>query len=148
MAHVINNYKNAPPLIETQYEEILDEDKFVKGLVYYNKKNIIDEKLGNIIIKKHKKNDPSQQSFWSTDPSRLNYLVKSTNIETLDNEHDTKSKIIVNFKKTNEWTRDKGGIKITKMVIDPLLDDVKRLNEEQINMSNKKIQKGTCRSTF
>ena len=46
------------------------------------------------------------------------------------------------LKKTNEWTRDKGGIKITKMVIDPLLDDVKRLNEEQINMSNKKISKG------
>lgn len=138
---VINNYKNAPPLKEEKYEEILDDtERFTNNLAYYNKNNMVDERLGDIIIKKFKKDDPCQQSFWSTDSSRQNYIVRHHHNDEKNGQHDLK--VIVKNKKENEWTRDKGGIKITKMVIDPLLNNVKKLNDEQINNNNQKITNG------
>lgn len=137
MSHVIKNYKDAPVLTEGNYEEIFDDkDNFAKDLVYFNKKNILDKKLGDIIINKYKKDDPTQQSLWSTDNARLNYIIK----ENIEVNEKNKSQIQL-YKKNSEWQRDKGGRKVKQRMIDPLLTNVKKLNEDHINDNNNKILK-------
>ncbi|ARF08115.1 C2H2-type zinc finger [Catovirus CTV1] len=138
VSFVVANYKNAPTLVKSDYDDLRTDEKFIDELIYCNKKNIIDKKLGNIIIEKHKKKDPSQQSFWSTDTSRLNYIVKSNN----EIDDKKKSKTIIKKGNDSEWIRDKGGVKITQLIIDPLLNNVKKINNEHINNSNKQIQNG------
>ena len=63
--------------------------------------------LLEFIVKSNKKDDPSQQSIWNSDTTRLTYAVKE-----LMNEKDN-------------WCLDKKGIKTTKSVIEPLLDFLK-----------------------
>jgi len=46
------------------------------------------------------------QTFWSSDVSRLIYIIRST------------------IKNKNVWIYDKKGVKIKELIIDPLLDEV------------------------
>lgn len=85
-----------------------NEDDFVSTLSYnYNNKNL-HKYLGDFIIKYYKKEDPSQQSMWASDTSRLTYIIK----ELLS---------------TNEsiWNHDYKGIKTKKYIINPLLKYIK-----------------------
>lgn len=137
MSFVIKNYKDAPSLEKCDYSIFfINKEKFIKDMAYYNKNNIIEQQLGNIIISKHKKQNPEQQSIWSTDSSRQNYLIKQNNVEI---SKDNKKEII---KKGSEWIRDKAGTKMTKTIISPLLNSVKQLNDEHIKETNNKISKG------
>jgi hypothetical protein len=62
--------------------------------------------ITNIIVKAYKKDDPSEQTFWASDVSRLIYIVRST------------------FDEKDEWVYDKKGVMIKESIIDPLLDEV------------------------
>ena len=62
--------------------------------------------ITNIVVKAYKKDDPSEQTFWASDVSRLIYIVRST------------------IDQKDEWIYDKKGVIIKESIIDPLLDEV------------------------
>lgn len=121
--YVIKNYPDAPPLEKiTNYDFILNnKEKFIKEIIYQNRKKLLDEYLGKILITIYKKSDPKAQSLWSSDISRLNYVVKE--------KYSPKSKL---NKIVSKWTNDKNGIKLKENVIRPFLNTIRNVGEEYI----------------
>ena len=120
LSYVAINYKDAPALAPIDdYSKITfdldseDEDRdldkskkeFIELMIIKYEKNILDRYLGNMIIKCYKKDNPKQQSIWSSDTSRLTYVVR----ELLHN-------------KKIDWIVDKKGIKTKNYIIAPLLN--------------------------
>ena len=109
MAYVIKHYKEAPVLEQVNdysaihYEQ--DNTEFIENLIYENNHNKLYIYISEFIIKTYKKEDPSKQSIWNSDTSRLTYLIRE---------------IIVNNKV--DWKIDKKGIKTTKFIIEPILE--------------------------
>lgn len=115
---VQQTYPNAPYLAMLENYAIIheDEDSFTKDLIYCNKKNILNSYLGDIIIKYYKKEDPKDQSLWSTDSSRFKYILKE----------------LIASKKSM-WSEDDKGLKINKYIIEPLLQYIHDYINEQID---------------
>jgi len=115
LSYIVNNFKNAP-VIETidtkniNANDFKNNEKLVKNIIYHNKQKILHEYLGGFIVDIYKKEDPSEQSIWSTDHTRLNYLLK----ELIDDD-------------SSDWIIDKAGIKAKKYLINPLLAYIKPL---------------------
>ena len=80
-------------------------------------KNTLDRYLGKIIIKTYKKKNPKKQSIWSSDTSRLTYVVRE---------------LFAN--KKIDWTIDKKGVKAKNYIINPLLKHIKQLLQEYIKI--------------
>ena len=76
-----------------------------------------------MLLKHYKKNDPSEQSIWNSDTSRLTFLIKD----------------IVGDK--SEWVTDKKGVKLIKYVIKPVLELIIYLSKEYIQNQNKNDNK-------
>jgi len=84
--------------------------------------------ISEIILSIIKKDDPSKQSIWNTDSSRLNYAIKLS---------------------VNKWSEDKSGLKFSDLVIKPTLIQIKILLDEykkyilntftQLSNQNKKL---------
>jgi len=109
MAYVINNYKDAPALESLkdysaiQYEQ--DNTVFIENLIYEHNSNKLHVYISDFIIKTYKKDDPTQQSLWNSDTSRLTYLIRE----------------IITINKV-DWKVDKKGIKTAKFIIEPILE--------------------------
>ena len=131
LSYVATNFQDAPPLAPIEdYSKItfdidsdtedkdIDKNKneFIKLITFKYDKNILDKYLGDIIIKSYKKGDPKQQSIWSSDTSRLTYVVR----ELLHN-------------KKIDWTVDKKGIKTKNYIITPLLEYINDLLRDYIS---------------
>lgn len=109
--YIQQNYPNAPALEGIQdYAKLTydpdteTEDDLLEQIVYnYNHSNL-HKYLGNFIIECYKKDDPTQQSLWSSDVSRLTYIIKE---------------LLANNK--TMWNHDYKGIKIKQYIIEPLL---------------------------
>jgi hypothetical protein len=71
----------------------------------YEKKDFANY-ICSIVFKAYRKDDPSEQTFWASDVSRLIYIVRST------------------LNQKDEWVYDKKGLIIKESIIDPLLDEV------------------------
>ena len=93
-----------------------EKEKFVEKLLYKHRQKILDEYLGKIIVRHYKKKDPSKQSIFNSDTTRLTYIVR---------ELFTNKKI--------DWAVDKKGIKTTNYVIKPLLKHIDELIREYID---------------
>ncbi len=98
-SYAVNELKEAPPLkkLDNFVIDGLDPNnkdqlpKFIDNIIYSSKNKSLDTLLGNHLIKVYKKNNLNEQSFHSTDTSRLNYIVKLTenlleNYESSDEE--------------------------------------------------------------
>jgi hypothetical protein len=134
------NYPDAPPLEGiTDYQRIKydndndtntnDDDQFISIIVYNHIHNSLQKYIGDFIIKCYKKDDPSQQSMWNSDVSRLTYIIK----ELLANNNST-------------WNHDYKGVKIKASIINPLLQYIKEtINQFWIsslgNMKNMELNK-------
>ena len=109
VAYVLKNYKDAPALESVKdYSAIhykQDNSEFVENLIYEHTHNKLHIYIGDFIIKTYKKEDPSKQSIWNSDTSRLTYLIRE----------------IINNNKV-DWKIDKKGIKTTKFIIEPILE--------------------------
>ena len=108
---VQQNYVNAPSLKQlNDYSKVdLGNDIFNK-LTYAYKNNFLEKYLGDLLIGWYKKEDPSQQSLWNSDVTRLNYVVKE---------------LMANNK--SNWSMDKKGIKTKEYIIHPLLVFIKKI---------------------
>jgi len=149
-----HNYPDAPALIElddyskikydqtnknnhSEEEENNDRenDEFVENLVYNYNHTHLHKYLGDFIIQYYKKDNPAEQSMWTSDVSRLTYIIK----ELLKNNKSV-------------WNHDYKGTKTKTYIIDPLLkyikkymddywikhiDDCKKTNVEKLNKYNK-----------
>ena len=104
--YVQQNYPNAPVLESLDdYAKIeYDDDNFIDTLTYNYNNKCLHKYLGDFIIKYYKKDDPTKQSMWSSDTSRLTYIVKE---------------LLVNNKSI--WNHDSKGIKTKNYIINPLL---------------------------
>ena len=116
--YVQQNYPNAPALeglpdyakIKYENDEGIEysNDDFVDNLIYHYNDNCLHEYLGNFLIKYYKKENPSEQSIWSSDTSRLTYIVKE---------------LLIN--KKSIWNHDYKGLKTKSYIITPLLKRIK-----------------------
>ena len=90
-----------------------NEDDFIDILVYNYNHNFLHKYLGDFIIKHYKKTDPMEQSVWSSDTSRLTYIIKE---------------LLVN--NSSIWNHDYKGIKTKNYIINPLLKYIKKYIDE------------------
>ena len=123
------NYPNAPHLAMLENYSVIHEDiDFTSDLIYYYKKNKLNAYLGDIIIKYYKKEDPKEQSLWSTDSSRLKYIIKE----------------LIASKKSM-WSEDDKGLKINKHIIKPLLKYICDYCYDIINVLHEEIYEATAK---
>ncbi len=109
-------YDNAPPLVplnnfninKLDYDNIDERKNLIEVLIYHVNMNTLHILLGDHIIQYYKKDDPKDQSFHTTDVSRLNYIVRKL-IENLDDD------------RLSKWCYDKNGIEICQEIISPLI---------------------------
>lgn len=109
--YVQQNYSDAPALEGIQdYSKLTFEDNsFIETLVYNYNNNTLHKYLGDFIVGYYSKEDPSQQSLWNSDVSRLTYIIK----ELLANNE-------------SNWNHDFKGVKVKSYVINPLLRYIKK----------------------
>lgn len=114
--YVQQNYPEAPALLPLpdysaitydEDTEVVDDD-FISTLVYNYNNNCLHKYFGDFIIKYYRTEDPSQQSVWSSDISRLTYVVK----ELLSNNKSI-------------WNHDYKGVKTKEYIVLPLLNYIK-----------------------
>jgi hypothetical protein len=114
LTYVVNNYGSAPmiELLDVDDLDDLEENnkKLVEDVISAYKHKTLDKYLGDSIIKLYKKENPKDQSIWSTDTTRLTYLIKE---------------LMVND--SSSWIIDKKGTKTKSYLIDPLLKHIKSL---------------------
>jgi hypothetical protein len=107
-----DKFKDTPALIPIEnfninnlsFDNENDRKQLTEILIYNAKQKSLDKLLGNHIIKCYKKDNPEEQSFHTTDCSRLNYIVR----DLLEN--------------ALTWSVDKNGIKICSSIIKPLIE--------------------------
>ncbi len=113
--YVQQNYPDAPALEPiSDYSKLEYEDnEFIDTLTYNHNHSCLHKYLGDFIIKYYKKENPSEQSLWSSDTARLTYVIK----ELLAN-------------KKSSWNHDYKGVKTKDYIVNPLLNYVKGYIEE------------------
>lgn len=123
-------YPDAPHLKRLEDYSIIHEDddiNLMQDLIYFHGKNKLNKYLGDIIIKYYKKEDPKDQALWSTDSSRLKYIIK----ELLAS-------------KNSHWNEDDKGLKINKCIIEPLLKYIHEYINDQIDKIDDDLQEATA----
>jgi hypothetical protein len=107
----MNLHYNEAPSLEKHTAGIKDlkinkDENLFSVLTYYQKENILHQFIGDFIISIYKKENPKEQSLWTTDSSRLNYLVRTA------------------IKNKNIWKIDKAGTKVRDNIICPILEEI------------------------
>jgi hypothetical protein len=145
LSFVTKQYPNAPPIEELEYNKF---NKITKCLMYDNKnkkktnysmeeiilfyfeRNKLAEILGKAIVEEYKKDDPEDQSMWSSDVSRLTFIVKSA-----IGKNKSKSK--------SKWISDKNGVHFTELIIKPMFEIIKEKMREYIK--NERLEESEIR---
>lgn len=79
----------------------------------------LPEHLSKILMSYYKKNDPNRQSLWTTDVTRLRFIIKSG----------------------DGWIKDDNAEIIKKNIITPLLEEVVKVMDRYCNDKMKYIRK-------
>ncbi len=117
LSYANKHYTKAPPVKLLEHKEavkLLTYDKHPKYslgemVVFKYKSNQLSKFLGNMIVAYYKQDKPEDQSIWSTDTSRLSFILMHMFTDT----------------NKKEWNTDKKGIRITKIIIEPILNEVR-----------------------
>lgn len=107
IAYITNTYTKAPALKQLEsYSHILEAKtlSLIDVLHMYHQQGTLCQFIGEFLVTSYVKKDANDQSLWSSDTSRLTYIV---------NELQESGKI--------KWVIDKKGIKLKKNVVNPLL---------------------------
>lgn len=124
LTYIMHNYSKAPH-IEKIEPRMIDDfkdmgDNIIENIISDYKNKRLVTTLVNVITKMHSKDNPENQSIWSTDTSRYNYIIK----ELLENED-------------SYWIIDKRGIKSKTYLIEPILNFIKK----ELKEYNKRMYK-------
>ena len=101
---------NPPDLKQIEDYTILHKEyktvtAFCNDLIYYYGKGKLHSYLGDFLVSQYSKENIKEQSLFSSDTSRHNFICSTKNVK----------------KKKNEWVNDKSGIYVSDTIIDPLL---------------------------
>ena len=140
LSFALNNYNDAPPI------GLLEDDKFNKMtecliydidgnkktdrpvdeiIIFHHRKGTLVKVLGELITNEYKKKDPNKQSIWSSDVSRLTFIVKD----------------IIGKTKKSKWITDKKGLHITQTIINPMMQIIKDKLIKYVKSSGNLINK-------
>lgn len=140
--YALSNFNEAPAV------GLLEDDKFdqmarylthdIKGkrktnksveeiIIFHHKQDTLIKILGDLIIYEYKKENPEEQSIWSSDISRLTFIVRD----------------IIGKTKNSKWITDKRGLHIIQTVIIPMTNIIKDRLVSYINKSGKIVNKST-----
>lgn len=113
--YIQQNYSDAPALEGIKdYDKLTFEDNDFMGTLVYNFNNdTLHKYLGDFLVGYYSKENPSEQSLWNSDVSRLTYIVKE---------------LLANNKSI--WNHDFKGIKVKSYIINPLLRHIKKSMNE------------------
>ncbi len=124
--HITRTYTKTPALEKLNDKEIAgmlpykpsgkDKHKFEQLVIRSEIEKVLFEYVGGLIVDKYKPDDSGNQPIWISDISRFAFIVRQ-NIITKDK------------KCTQRWIKDREGLKITELIISPLL---KRIAEIMI----------------
>jgi hypothetical protein len=95
---------------------------FVLTVPFFSEKGVI-----NIIIKHYKKIDPQDQAIWTSDTSRLTYVISDKSETSIGNEPT--------------WITDKGGVKVNQLIIKPMVAYIDKLMISYTKSLNDIIEK-------
>lgn len=131
LSFAVDNYYNAPRIeyIDSHTQIIKknakynDKIKFVDDTIHKFNHKLISNFLGDIILANYQKENPNEQSIWSTDVSRLAYIVND--VVGKDDEH--------------VWIVDKKGAKAIKYIIKPITIYLKEAIKEYMEYKNKMV---------
>lgn len=114
--YIIKNYTNAPLFeVITDFSSIGDGvENLVDLLVYSFNNKTLHSFVGDYIVSKYKKDNPHEQSIWSTDTERYNYFRRLLS--------DGKP----------QWIADKAGFKTREEIVGPLLNYLKDILHEAL----------------
>ena len=108
--YITQTYPNAPALegqktyknlLESKISSLMD----IISMYYYDNKLV--SFIGDYLIKLYTHKEPKKQSIWTTDISRLTYIISESN------------------KDGNIWSYDKKGSKTKKIMIEPVLQYIR-----------------------
>lgn len=131
-----NTYPNAPALsIQSKSPEYsvlkYKNQKLMDTIIYNYDNNNLCKYFGDYIIKCYKKDNPAEQSMWTSDVSRLTYII---------------SELLANNKSI--WRHDYKGLKIKEYILIPLMNYIREYIEEyfeSIDLKNiKKLSMEEC----
>lgn len=109
--------ENNPHISEIEVSKLDDlikpKIKLIKEIISRFRHKTLYKFLGDFIVSVYKKEDVNSQSIFSTDTSRMNYMIK----ELL-------------FDKTSNWILDKKGVKATRYLITPVIEHTRKLISE------------------
>ena len=127
LTYVKEHYPNAPVLKKLDKYNLGDDSELIESLLFYSGKGTLSNYIGDFLIKFYKKNDPNDQSLWTTDIARLTFIVRQI------------------LRKKIDWHYDKKGIKVCNTIINPLLSNIKTILKKYINDINDVINgKSNC----
>lgn len=115
------NFGNAPALraLDLDDEEFAlfeDEDEFMDRLEHHYNNNMMENYLGDYVIRKYKKENPGDQAMWNTDKTRHNYMIR----DMIDEDGPY-------------WCEDASAREIKRRVIRPLLKKIDNLIRKRMN---------------
>lgn len=121
--YIIKYYNNAPCIQHFTKFELLTEGNenysIAEIAIHKYGRNELCTYISNIIVAEYKTDDPEKQTLWISDVNRLAYMIR---------EVTTNNKV--------EWFTDKGGIKMSKYIVQPILnhisDDLTRYYNEKL----------------
>jgi len=105
--YILSNYLNVPALeSKKSYANLLETNimTLVDLIIMYYEQGRLVTFIGDYLVKEYLNEEPEKQSLWTTDLSRLTYIIS---------EACKKNK--------NIWSYDKKGVKTKKIMIEPLL---------------------------
>ena len=130
---IIQTYSKAPILQALDDYEVLDkydedeDSNIIEKLINNQKKNSLAKFLGDFIITIYKKDDPTEQSLWSSDTARLTYVIR----ELMAGKNKKKQRF--------QWNKDAKAIKTAEYIIVPMLeyityhiDEYRKIHDEYL----------------
>ncbi len=108
--YICTAYPNSKALEDKKaYNKLLEAKTMtlIEVIVMYHNNNQLVSFIGDYIIKTYKKENPKDQSLWTTDMARLTYIISEI------------------CKDRNIWIYDKKGVKVKKIIIEPVLQYIK-----------------------
>jgi len=131
VAYVNDNFPNTKPismLTNIEARKVLKFDEtcghsLEEMIVFQHSKFLLDQFIGDFIVNEYKKNDPTKQQIWSSNVQKLTFIVRQV------------------LNKTDKvWLKDFNGVCVIKHIIDPILEEVKKLLLEHIKHCNEMIE--------
>ena len=125
---LIKHFTQTPILEEIKDFSIIknadgnEEYSVAEIVIFHFNHNTLHKFLGQIIVSVYKKDDPREQSIWSTDVERMSYLIRD----------------IIKNDDIAGWITDKKGVRVREKAIMPMLRFIRKELRNYIKNCNKK----------